>query len=117
LHIDSNNVHFIGVIEVSVEPNDLTVVEVGTVIHFNCMADGYQASMFTYQWKMNGSNILGATNKSLIISSTSNTESGMYQCCVTNHWGEMETSNTTELIVTSKLLSHAVYYFISCVVL
>ena len=78
------------------------VVEITTEGQLNCVANGYQAEMFMYQWRLNGTDISDATDKTLVISSTTESDRGRYECTVTNHWGEMITSDSTELIVTSK---------------
>ena len=77
-------------------------VEASTEGRLNCVANGYQADMFMYQWRLNGVGINDATNKTLVISSVIESDEGMYECTVTNHWGDMITSNTTQLIITSK---------------
>ena len=96
---------FIGVITVAIEPSDLTVVEVNTEAQFDCEASGYKSDVFMYQWKLNGTDIADATDTSLIISSADIIHSGRYVCSVTNHWSEVEDSNPTDLIVTSKCAS------------
>ena len=98
-------VHFVGFIEVAevaVEPSDMSV-EVGNEVQLKCSASGYQGDMFMYQWKHNGSNINGATDKTLIISSVNYINSGMYKCTVTNHWDDMMNSKQIQLTVTGKL--------------
>ena len=93
--------HFAGLIQVSIEPSDSVAVEVSTEGRLNCVANGYQADMFMYQWRLNGTDINDATDKTLVISSATESDGGRYECTVTNHWGETA-SNSTELIVTSK---------------
>ena len=93
---------FTGFIQVSIKPSDSVTVEVSTERQFNCVANGYQADMFMYQWRLNGTDISDATDKTLVILSVAESDGGRYECTVTNHWGDMITSNTTELIVTSK---------------
>ena len=96
---------FIGVITVAIEPSDLTVVEVSTEAQFDCEASGYKSDVFMYQWKLNGTDIADATDANLTISSADIIHSGRYTCSVTNHWDEVEDSNPTDLIVTSKCAS------------
>ena len=98
----TQNVHFAGFIQVSIEPSNLVTVEVSTEGRLNCVANGYQADMFMYQWRLNGVDINDATDKTLVISSVAESDGGRYECIVTNHWGDMLTSNTTELILASK---------------
>ena len=98
-------VYFVGFIEVAVEPSDsdMLSVEVGNEAQLKCSASGYQEDMFMYQWKRNGSDINGATVKTLIILSVNYNDSGMYECTVTNHWDDMITSEQIQLTVTGKL--------------
>ena len=101
---------FVGFIEVTVEPNDMLAVEVCTEAQIKCTANGYQEDMFMYQWKLNGSDIIGATGKTLIISSVNYNDSGTYECAVTNHWGDMMISEGTELSVTGKLCEYHIIH-------
>ena len=78
-------------------------VEVGNEVQLKCSASGYQEDKFMYQWKQNGSNINGATNNTLIISSVNYINSGTYECTVTNHWGDIIASEQIQLTVTGKL--------------
>ena len=57
--------------------------------------------MFRYQWRLNQDDIDGATDKTYIISSVNETDRGMYECVVTNHWNEEDTSDPIQLNVTS----------------
>ncbi|XP_065904697.1 receptor-type tyrosine-protein phosphatase F-like isoform X2 [Dysidea avara] len=91
-----------GLISASVSPA-LQSVEVTEVVQFTCETDGYRSDQFKYQWRINGTNIDGATDKVFTISSVSEGDSGTYQCVVTNHWNDMNTSNPAQLIVTRNL--------------
>ena len=66
-----------------------------------CRASGYQSDMFSYQWRINQTDIDGATSSSYIIPSVNESEHGTYECVVTNHWNEMEVSAPVQLNVTS----------------
>ena len=79
-------------------------VAVYDMVQFTCEADGYRSDQFKYQWGINGTNIDGATDKVFTISSVREGDSGTYQCVVTNHWNDKNTSNPAQLIVSSKLL-------------
>ena len=87
----------------TVEPSDMLSVEVGNEVQLQCLANGYQDNLFMYQWKLNGSDISGATDKTLGISSANYNDSGMYECAVTNPWDDMITSEQIRLTVTGKL--------------
>jgi hypothetical protein len=54
----------------------------------------------TYQWRLNGSNILGATGASLGLNNITLADDGNYDCVVTNTCGSV-TSNQVELVVNS----------------
>ena len=95
-------------ISASVSPA-LQSVEVTEVVQFTCETDGYRSDQFKYQWRINGTNIDGATDKVFTISSVSEGDSGTYQCVVTNHWNDMNTSNPAQLIVTSKEMLNVAY--------
>jgi len=76
--------------------------EVTEMVELTCEADGYRSEQFGYQWRINGTNIDGATDKVFTILSVSEGDSGTYECVVTNHWNDMNTSNPAQLIITSK---------------
>ena len=57
--------------------------------------------MFSYQWRINQTDIDSATSSSYVIPSVNESEHGTYECVVTNHWNEMEVSAPVQLIVTS----------------
>ena len=103
------DVHFVGFIEVAVEPSDMLSVEVGNEVQLKCSANGYQEDLFMYQWELNGSDISGATDKTLTISSANYYDSGMYECTVTNHWDDEATSEQMQLTVTGKLYEFMCY--------
>ena len=90
----------IGDIQVTIEQSDLSA-EVTTAVQLTCRADGYQSDMFSYQWRLNQDDINGATDNTYIISSVNETNRGRYQCVVTNHWNEEDTSDPVQLNVTS----------------
>lgn len=75
--------------------------EVTTEVLFTCNANGYRSDMFTYQWKLNKTNINGAILKTYTISSVSETHRGTYECAVTNYWNEAAISSPVQLDVTS----------------
>ena len=94
-------IHHAGFIQVSLESNSSLTVEVSTKVELSCVASGYQADMFMYQWRHDGNILINATDKALIIPSVADSDNGRYECAVTNHWGDVVTSNSTELVVTS----------------
>ena len=93
-------VHWVGFIEATIKQSHQSA-EVTTKVTFTCMASGYQSDMFSYQWRINQTDIDGATSSSYIIPSVNESEHGTYECVVTNHWNEMEVSAPVQLNVTS----------------
>lgn len=51
----------------------------------------------TYQWRLNGSNISGATSADYIINNMDNTKDGTYDCVVSGYCSPAETSTTSQL--------------------
>ena len=93
-------VHCIGFIEATIEQSHQSA-EVTTKVTFMCRASGYHSDMFSYQWRINQSDIDSATSSSYIIPSVNESEHGMYECVVTNHWNEMQVSAPVQLNITS----------------
>lgn len=52
-----------------------------------------------YQWLLNGTNILGATNNPLILTNVQTKQSGTYSVLVSNYAGAMTSSNATLTVV------------------
>jgi hypothetical protein len=75
-------------------------VTVGANVTFTVAVTG-GSSPYTYQWYDNGINILGATNSSYSISGVTLTNSGNYNCIVTDSLGNTVTSNQATLTVNS----------------
>ena len=90
----------IGIIQATVEQSHQSA-EVTTKVNFTCRASGYRSDMFTYQWRINQTVIDNATSSNYIIPSVNESEHGMYECVVTNHWNEMEVSALVQLNITS----------------
>src|SRR5262245_22878473 len=57
-------------------------VAVGANVTFIATADGYPTP--TFQWRKNGSNIIGATNATFVILAVSLTDAATYQVVATN---------------------------------
>jgi len=74
------------------------------MVQLTCVADGYRSDQFRYLWRINGTHIDDATDKVFTIPSVSEGDSGTYECVVTNHWNDMNTSNPAQLIITSKAI-------------
>ena len=78
-------------------------VELTFTATFTTMVTGVGSNNFTYQWRHNGTIISGETDDTLMITNVMDSDSGEYQCIVTNQFGDNDTSNVVVLIVTSEL--------------
>ena len=76
-------------------------VEVGTMVTFKCVAEGYQPETFKYQWIHDNNDLPDSNNKTLILTSVTEDHSGSYECVVTNNWNMMTISPPAMLTVTS----------------
>jgi hypothetical protein len=79
------------------QPSSRTITSGGSV-SFNASASGTPAP--TYQWKKDGSLLVGATSSTYTISSTATSDAGSYTVVVTNSAGSA-TSNAAFLTVTT----------------
>ena len=77
-------------------------VEVTHNVTFTTMVTGVGSNSFTYQWRHNGTIISGETGDTLMITNVMESNSGDYECIVTNQFGDNDTSNVVVLMVTSK---------------
>ena len=87
-------------------------VEVTNTAIFTTIVTG--VGPFTYQWKHNGTIINKKTDDTLIITDVMESDSGNYQCTVTNQFGYTDISNVVLLTVTSKLANNTVIIIIVC---
>ena len=78
-------------------------VEVTHNATFTTMVTGMRSNIFVYQWKHNGTIINGETGDTLMITDAMESDSGHYECIVTNQFGHSNVSNVVVLTVTSKL--------------
>jgi hypothetical protein len=81
------------------QPQSQTV-EVGANVTFTCSAGGF--SPLSYQWQVNGSNIVEATASSLSLTNVQTVDTGEYSVVVTNVAGSI-TSTSAMLIVNPPL--------------
>ena len=77
-------------------------VEVTHNATFTTMVTGVGSNNFTYQWRHNGTIISGETGDTLVITNVMESNSGEYECIVTNEFGDINTSAIVALMVTSK---------------
>jgi hypothetical protein len=76
------------------QPQSVTANANDTVL-FNVTASGFIP--LTYQWSLNGTNILGATSSSLTISNVSQSDLGIYAVVVADFFGNVTTSSNAML--------------------
>ena len=76
-------------------------VEVTLTATFTTMVTG--VGPFTYQWRHNGTIINGETEDTIMITNVMESNSGEYECIVTNQFGDTNTSPVLMLMVTSEL--------------
>jgi hypothetical protein len=67
------------------------VVAVGSTASFSITASG--TPPVSYQWSLNGTNLSGATNTSLVLSNVQPGQAGTYAVLVTNRFGSILSSN------------------------
>ena len=80
-------------------------VEVTHNVTFTTMVTGMRSNIFIYQWSHGGTVINGETDNILVITDVMETDSGYYECTVTNQFGYTNVSNVVVLTVTSELTS------------
>ncbi len=85
----------------SLQPASQTVTA-GANVTFTATASGTPAP--TYQWKLNGANLTGATSASFTINSVSSGNAGTYTVVATNSAGSV-TSNSALLTVNAALVA------------
>ena len=77
-------------------------VEVTHNTTFTTAVTGVGSDSFTYQWRHNGTIISGETGDTLMITNVMESNSGEYDCTVSNQFGDSNTSDVVVLIVTSE---------------
>lgn len=80
------------------QPASVTICE-GKEATFTVAANG---SNLTYQWKLNGNDLVGANNASLVISNVTPAQAGTYSVVVSGSCGTPVTSNDVVLTVDTK---------------
>lgn len=63
----------------------------GSDVMYSVQVDGTRP--YSYQWQLNGVDISGATDDTLIVTSIHNPDTGNYTCVVTNPWGDSTSVN------------------------
>jgi alpha-tubulin suppressor-like RCC1 family protein len=78
------------------QPVDQSVY-VGASINFSVQADG--PAPLTYQWRLNGTNIIGATTSTLNLQNVQATQAGFYSVLISNPGGSVLSSNAVLLVI------------------
>ena len=85
-------------------------VEVTHTAMFTTTVSGVGVESFTYQWRHNAANIIGETGDTLMITNAMESNSGDYECIVTNEYGDSDKSDVVVMVVTSELFMYVVVY-------
>ncbi len=78
------------------QPTNQTVT-VGTTAQFNVKAGG--TAPFNYQWSFNGTNLLNATNATLILTNVQFSQAGIYAVYVSNPYGLTNSANSLLTVI------------------
>jgi hypothetical protein len=81
-----------------VQPSNQTAI-VGSMAAFTVAAIG--TTPFTYQWKKNATNIIGATSTNFTIISVQTNDAGIYSVAITNVNGSVLSSNATLTVLVA----------------
>ena len=68
-------------------------VEVTRTVNFTTTVSGVGKDNFSYQWRHNGEDIKGKTEDTLNIDDVIESSSGIYECVVTNEYGDTNVFN------------------------
>ena len=79
-------------------------IEVTHTAMFTTTVSGVGVENFMYQWRHNGTIITGGTGDTLIITNVMESDSGKYECVVTNEYGNQVFSNKAYLSTPSESL-------------
>lgn len=88
---------------VSISPSNQTVTA-GANASFFATTLSYEKPVY-YQWRLNGTNIVGATNQTLALLNVGRANQGSYSVLATNSGGSTLASNATLTVIVPQLLS------------
>ena len=81
--------------------------EVTFNVTFTTTVTGVGSDNFTYQWRHNGTSISGETEDTLILTNLTPVDAGVYNCTVTNQYGDIN-SSVASLVITGMYLRNHV---------
>lgn len=94
---------YVGLPRIDVFPSTQTMEVTYNTSFIATNVSGVGVAGFTYQWKHDGTVMAGEESEMLMIHDIKESDSGLYQCFVTNMLGDIGVSNPAELNVTGKL--------------
>lgn len=80
--------------------------ETGTTATFSVVAGGTEP--IGYQWRFQGTNVVGQTNATLVLTGVTTNVAGLYDVVVTNVWGSLTSGVATLMVVPVLTLGEAV---------
>ena len=86
-------------------------VEVTLNATFTTAVTGVGPANFTYQWRHNRAIISGETGNTLMITNVMESDSGEYECIVTNQFGDNDTSSLMLMVTSESTISYVVVYY------
>ncbi len=89
---------------ITVQPPSFRVLP-GTNVTFSVVASG--PGQFTYQWRLNGGNVIGATASTLALSNVQLANAGNYSVIVANAFGQTASAaGNLEVLAAPSIVSH-----------
>ena len=70
-------------------------IEVTHTAMFTTTVSGVGVENFMYQWRHNGTNFTDEINDTLIITNVMTSDTGEYECIVTNEYGDSDVSSVS----------------------
>ena len=83
--------------EISNHPSTTSLLK-GTGATLSSSASG---KFLSYQWQKDGSNLLGETNATLVLTDVNGSRSGQYRMVVSNDWGSVTSNDATFTVATN----------------
>ena len=94
--VSSNAIVSVTPLNITAQPQGICVLA-GTNTTFSVTPSGQ--GPFSYQWELNGTNILGGTNSNLTVLNVSPAGAGFYAVAVSNAFGVLISSNALLMVI------------------